>query len=331
MSQESEIRPDGVEDRYRAMLHAEITEHFFDSADGGPKHGVMVEVDCPACGRNRPSPYLTKQGFAIVKCGECELFYVNPRPSEEAQINFFVSSKAIGLYSEMVESTRAARSTLIFEPLVDRIFSTFGSAGGRLLEVGCGAGLLLDALVRRGTSWQIQGVEPNARAVEICRAKGLDVIHGSLESLESTASYDLVVFWAVFDHFFDPCAMVKKAADLLRPGGSVLIGNMNVDGFESAMLGHDNPAFDPPERQNFFGKRSMTAMLERAGLGGVKIVTTGTLDVDIVRNYWKAGHGEQRSAFLERIVLGPDPVAVAFQQFLTQNGLSGHMTVTAVK
>ena len=270
-------------------------------------------------------------GFKLKRCIDCDLLYINPRPTEASQIKFFSQSKAMESYSELVESTKVERAELIFKPLANKIFNQFGKQGGNLLEVGCGAGLLLEALKMQNTSWQLEGIEPIERAVKICNDKGLNVFQGSFEELKGDQKYDLIVFWAVFDHFFDPFSIIKKCYSLLKSGGSIIIGNINIDGFDSVITGVDNIAFQPPERMNFFGIKSMTMMLERGSFIDVEVDTTGRLDVDIVKDYWESGKTNGRSEFLEKIVFGVDSVKSSFQSFLMENNLSGHMTVSAKK
>jgi SAM-dependent methyltransferase len=324
---EISIRPKALQDQYSELLLSEIRSFFHDPRTAELKQEIAVWVKCPACDADDSKLYLSKDGLQLHICGQCGLVFMNPRPSENAMIEFFSQSKAIGIYSEMVDMTKAARTELIFNPLAEFIVQNF--EGGRLLEVGCGSGLLLDALAKKNIGWSLKGIEPSGRAVEICRSKGLDVFHGGLEEFDEAATYDLIVFWAVFDHFFDPYSIVKKAYALLKRGGSILIGSMNIEGFDSMVLGEDNEAFSPPERQNFFGETSMGAMLKRSGFKSVRVKTTGKLDVDIIKNYWVAGGKNGRTPFLERLVLGT--ASTAFQEFLMKNNLSGHMTIIATK
>lgn len=330
-SQEKDIRPKSIKEEYEKLRFEEIESFFFDENTGQFKKGILAKILCPACDHDNYKLFLNKEGFQLQSCLNCDLVFVNPRPTEAAQIDFYSQSKAIGLYSEMVEKTKAERVKLIFTPLADKIFSEFGTEGGNLLEVGCGSGLLLEVLQMHNTAWRLKGVEPNEQAVEICRGKGFDVFHSSLEELKDDNKYDLVVFWAVFDHFFDPFSIIEKSFNLLKPGGSIVIGNMNIDGFDSVITGVDNLAFRPPGRMNFFGIKSMTVMLERAAFIDVLVDTSGQLDVDIVKNYWESGNNNGRNEFLEKIVYGSEAVKAAFQSFLMENNLSGHMTVTAKK
>jgi SAM-dependent methyltransferase len=327
---EASIRPKILHDNYAELLSTEIRSFFIENGVAELKKDIAVWVNCPACDADDSRHYLSKEGLQLHKCEQCSLIFMNPRPTESAMVEFFSKSKAIAVYSDMVNMTKEARAELIFNPLADFIFQNFEGEGS-LLEVGCGSGLLLDALSKKNNGWSLMGVEPSGRAVEICLSKGLDVFHGGLEEFDKFATYDLIVFWAVFDHFFDPYKILNKAHTLLKSGGSILIGSMNIEGFDSMVLCEDNEAFTPPERQNFFGEKSMRLMLQRSGFKNVQVKTTGKLDLDIVRNYWNAGGQNGRSRFLERLAFGPASTGAAFQEFLIKNNLSGHMTVIATK
>jgi 2-polyprenyl-3-methyl-5-hydroxy-6-metoxy-1,4-benzoquinol methylase len=326
------IRPKDLHNEYLSLLAKEIREFFFDPKSNGLKQEIAVWVNCPACDSSDFKHYFTKQGLQLHTCGQCGLVFMNPRPNENSMSEFFSNSEALNKYSEMVEITNASRTQLIFNPLADFILQNFGAGEGRkLIEVGCGSGLLLDAFAKKNNGWELKGIEPSGGAVEICNSKGLDVFHGGIQEFEGIAEYDLVVFWAVFDHFFDPYSIIKKAQSLLKSGGLILIGSMNIEGFDSMVLGDDNEAFTLPERQNFFGETSMTAMIKRAGFKNVLVTTTGKLDVNIIKEYWQGGGKNGRTHFLEQLVLGKTSKSAAFQEFLMKNNLSGHMTVSATK
>jgi 2-polyprenyl-3-methyl-5-hydroxy-6-metoxy-1,4-benzoquinol methylase len=330
-SQEKKIRPSLAIKNMQNLLDEEIKDFFQDKNTGQIKTDILQKTNCPACDGIESKLFLNKMGFKLKSCNDCGLIFLNPRPTEAAQIDFFSQSKALNLYSDLVESTKVERLELIFIPLANKIFNEFGRKGGNLLEVGCGSGLLLEALSMQNTPWKLKGVEPSERAVKICSDKGLDVFNGSLEALKDDQKYDLVVFWAVFDHFYNPFSIIEKCYSLLNPGGSIVIGNINIDGFDSLITGVDNDAFVPPERMNFFGIKSMTMMLERGAFIDIEIKTTGRLDVDIVKNYWESGKHNGRNNFLEKIIFGEDKVRNSFQSFLMDNNLSGHMTVSAKK
>ncbi len=99
---------------------------------------------------------------------------------------------------------------------------------GRLLDVGCGHGLLLDEARRRG--YGTVGLELSRDAARHAReAFGLDVRELPLETFEvgrngdSPGDFDVVVLADVLEHLHDPVDAIDRCARLLRPGGVLCI------------------------------------------------------------------------------------------------------------
>jgi 2-polyprenyl-3-methyl-5-hydroxy-6-metoxy-1,4-benzoquinol methylase len=93
---------------------------------------------------------------------------------------------------------------------------------GRLLDVGCGHGLLLDEARRRG--YDVVGLELSRAAARHARdALALDVREVPLEDFDTWASFDVVVLADVIEHLEDPVAAVERCAQLLRPGGALCV------------------------------------------------------------------------------------------------------------
>ena len=90
---------------------------------------------------------------------------------------------------------------------------------GRMLEVGCGHGLLLDEARRRG--WAVEGLELADASREHARSLGLDVRDQTLEEAEGV--YGAVVLADVLEHLDDPVAALRQIGGLLAPGGVTLI------------------------------------------------------------------------------------------------------------
>ncbi len=89
---------------------------------------------------------------------------------------------------------------------------------GRLLEVGCGPGWLLDAARKRG--WEVQGVELSADAAAHAKSLGLDVFHGDLVSANLPAEwFDVVYMGDVLEHVPDCRDALAEVARLLKPRG----------------------------------------------------------------------------------------------------------------
>lgn len=94
---------------------------------------------------------------------------------------------------------------------------------GRLLDVGCGHGLLLDEARRRG--YDAEGIEVSVSAVAHARGVLGLTIHDEpfADVALEPASYDAIVLADVLEHFDDPRAALRRCSGLLRPGGLLCV------------------------------------------------------------------------------------------------------------
>jgi SAM-dependent methyltransferase len=94
-------------------------------------------------------------------------------------------------------------------------------AVGRLLDAGCGHGLLLDEARERG--WETTGLDLSAAAAgHACKVLGLDVRELPLEKFTDERGFDAVVLADVIEHVDDPGVAIDRCYELLVPGGVAL-------------------------------------------------------------------------------------------------------------
>ncbi|WP_020187084.1 bifunctional 2-polyprenyl-6-hydroxyphenol methylase/3-demethylubiquinol 3-O-methyltransferase UbiG [Methylopila sp. 73B] len=104
--------------------------------------------------------------------------------------------------------------------------------GLRLLDVGCGAGVLAEPLARLGA--EVTGVDPAPELIPVAAAhaaeQGLAIAYRAAaaeELLANGESFDVVVASEVIEHVNDVPAFVAALADLVRPGGLALFSTLN--------------------------------------------------------------------------------------------------------
>jgi len=103
--------------------------------------------------------------------------------------------------------------------------------GGRVLEIGCGAGATLAFLKERGVAGWTAGIEydPDAAAHATTR---LDACwHADAQSFDppiEAGSLDAILCLDVLEHLPDPWAVVKRLGPLLRPGGALVASIPNI-------------------------------------------------------------------------------------------------------
>lgn len=95
-------------------------------------------------------------------------------------------------------------------------------AQGRLLDVGCGHGLLLDEARKLG--YDVVGLELSREAARHAREQlDLDVRELPLEEFDTWDGFDVVVLADVIEHLDDPVQAVERCAKLLKPGGALCV------------------------------------------------------------------------------------------------------------
>jgi 2-polyprenyl-6-hydroxyphenyl methylase/3-demethylubiquinone-9 3-methyltransferase len=105
-------------------------------------------------------------------------------------------------------------------------------AGQRLLDVGCGGGLLAEALARAGAT--VTGIDLAPGMIEVARlhaaesALAIDYRLVEAEALRASgASFDVVTCLEMLEHVPEPAAMVACLAALVRPGGTLIVSTLN--------------------------------------------------------------------------------------------------------
>lgn len=106
-------------------------------------------------------------------------------------------------------------------------------AGLAIADVGCGGGLLAEAMARQGA--RVVGLDLAAELIEVARLHAIEAgvaIDYRVESAEQHAragagSYDVVTCMEMLEHVPDPQAIVAALATLVRPGGHVFVSTLN--------------------------------------------------------------------------------------------------------
>jgi 2-polyprenyl-6-hydroxyphenyl methylase / 3-demethylubiquinone-9 3-methyltransferase len=118
-------------------------------------------------------------------------------------------------------------------------------AGSRVLDVGCGGGLLAEALARTGA--RVTGIDLAPAMIEVARlhaAESALAVDYRLSSAEAVAAaepagFDVVTCMEMLEHVPEPAAMTATLAQLLRPGGALFVStiNRNLRSFLLAIVG----------------------------------------------------------------------------------------------
>ena len=220
-------------------------------------------------GAGRPasaSPELPA-AYTLVRCRDCGLVYLDPRPTASEIGGFYPDDyhTARGAGGPVQRLEDAWRRRQFGE--VARWLAELRPGRGRLLDVGCGSGELLEAL--RDDGWRVRGVEPSTRSAEIARTqRGLDVQTAAFDDAAlPESSCDVVVLAAVLEHLHDPLAALTRARRLLTPGGLVAVLFLpRFDAPQARLFGPRWIGLDLPRHLYQFETRTFAAAAKAAEL-----------------------------------------------------------------
>ena len=130
---------------------------------------------------------------------------------------------------------------------LDYVDNRAGLAGKRVLDVGCGGGLLSEAMARRGA--QVTGIDLGPQTVEVAELHAIESklpVSYARESAETHATrnagaYDVVVCMEMLEHVPEPDSVLRALHALVKPGGHVIFETYLID---QAAIGHPkNPEY----------------------------------------------------------------------------------------
>ncbi|MDB5823434.1 MAG: ubiG [Herminiimonas sp.] len=118
-------------------------------------------------------------------------------------------------------------------------------SGRKVLDIGCGGGILAEAMARKGAT--VTGIDLSKKALNVAELHSLESgiqVKYELVSAEDIAarepgSYDVVTCMEMLEHVPDPSAIVRACAALVKPSGSVFFStiNRNAKAYLFAVLG----------------------------------------------------------------------------------------------
>lgn len=176
-------------------------------------------------------------------------------------------------------------------------------SGLRLLDIGCGAGLLCEPFTRLGA--QVIGVDPSASniaAAKLHAEKGhlsIDYRCTTIEEIDARERFDIVLAMEVVEHVVDVGAFLDRCASMLKPGGMMVVSTLNRN-WKSFALGivaaeyvlrwlprgtHQWEKFVTPDELAHHLERNKLGITEQSGVVYNPLGDRWTLSSDMDVNY----------------------------------------------
>ncbi|MGE0312587.1 MAG: bifunctional 2-polyprenyl-6-hydroxyphenol methylase/3-demethylubiquinol 3-O-methyltransferase UbiG [Lautropia sp.] len=160
-----------------------------------------------------------------------------------------------------------------------------GSLGGKTaLDVGCGGGILAEAMANRGA--RVTGIDLAKKSLQVAELHALDsgvevryrLIAVETLAAEQPAHYDVVTCLEMLEHVPDPGPVIAACADLARPGGLVCFStiNRNPKAFALAIVGAEYLLRMLPrgthDYERFIRPSELVGAARRAGLEPIELI-----------------------------------------------------------
>lgn len=153
------------------------------------------------------------------------------------------------------------------------LITEFLGGPGQLLDVGCGAGALLD--VAQDMGWTAEGQEIGVSGAEEARSRGHRVHVGELSTLAlPNESIDAATMIEVIEHLDDPQPELDRIAKLLRRPGCLLLTTGDIGTTASRALGVKWEYLRPPGHVSYFTRKALTLLLLRSGFSRIWFAPT---------------------------------------------------------
>ena len=297
----------------------------------------LKKAFCEACDNHKINSAFKKNGFMYKTCSSCQSLLLSPRPNPEKLNTFYRSSKSAAYWANtFFPSVAEIRRKKIFRPRIIKIKKICDQHNlnvKKITEIGSGSGIFLEEWVKKFPETRCTAIEPSRDMAEQCRKKGIHVFEGFVEQTKKChiASADLVVCFEVFEHVYSPFKFLKAAANLVRPGGLMVLSTLSIDGFDLQTLWNQSTQINPPHHLNFYSLAALKKIFLKSGFSDIKITTPGRLDIDIVCNALLQKRIKSGSIRFFSKIAEETKVKIKFQKFLVANKLSSHAWVVAFK
>lgn len=217
-----------------------------------------------------------KLHYKINKCLNCGLVFSSPILPLERLSKFY--GESLCNYENQIPYLIKTYFKLIKD------IKKFLPKNPKVLEVGCGNGFFIKALVDLGFTKNVFGIEPSSKMV--LEADASIRSHIKIDIFKSDLfpknSFDLILCFHTLDHMFDPNEFVQGAYSMLKKNGYVIVVVHDTEGLSVKLFGERSAIFDV-EHIYLFNKRTLSKIFL---MNNFKVIKVFDLVNNYPLNYW---------------------------------------------
>ena len=206
--------------------------------------------------------------FDIIRCKQCHLDQLYPRPSEDELKSLYEKYYNWGgIAGTTYTNLRQRFFKSVFYRLWIKcdgdVFFHGRRGNGRLLDVGCNEGRGLFFYSKNG--FKAEGIELNERAAKEAQALGFVVHNVPLHKFRSKKRYDVVVLSNVLEHSLNALSMLTTIRRMLKKSGQLWLSCPNADSLWRNVFGRHWLHWHVPFHIVHFSPVTITSLLSQAG------------------------------------------------------------------
>ncbi len=263
---------------------------------------------CILCSSTKKRNLYTINKYTVVSCDNCSLIFIVPWPSKKELEKLYGNyTFETGFLMEHLIRTDAKRTLKIIKKL--------GYKNSALLDIGCGAGFLLDEARKNG--FDTIGVDTGKVAIDYAKKElKLNVMRKDFHEFTTKKKFQIITLIQVIEHITNPYPMLNKTKSLLDTNGIVCIATPNIDSWLYRVLKKRFNYLIPPEHVIYYSPKTLKLLLEKVGFTVIKTITYGyPEDVGAIYRFLR-----ERSKLERKQILHKNPKTVS-KEVLNKNNI----------
>jgi 2-polyprenyl-3-methyl-5-hydroxy-6-metoxy-1,4-benzoquinol methylase len=229
-----------------------------------------------ACREHRATAFLSAPDrfhgrqdiYHLVRCPSCSLVWLEDPPAPEQMGEHYGADydRSVAAAGDSPERWKGRVRTIALY-----------KAGGTLLDLGCSSGGFLQAMA--GPAWKLHGIEMSEQVARKAEAaSGAKVFVGDiLDASYAPSSFDVITCFHVFEHLYEPHAVLRKVAQWLKPGGLFYVMVPNIDSAGARIFRSYWYALELPRHLFHYSPVSLSHLAHAVGLETLSLTTSREL------------------------------------------------------